>query len=404
MTKQVLDVLAPIQRIYNDAIPSSIRSRCSQSLSKCGQSFDQLFNRVYPEVFVLEGQEKNSGHPLTFAYAGAHPQILEYWAHTVLAAGFRKYSLGRYSFMEVPDGVQRDHPDCNFLLMESHDLTRPYLKKQAFHIPEWVEMVLDISGSVEKLFGNRRSDIQAWVQLSGFTFELARDPQQFDDFYNDMYLPYARERAGASENSTCASLSEIFSRGELILVKKEGLVVGGGLFEVQGQQAKCRAMGVRDGHDEDALAACYYFLIMEMKKRGYKKVHLGGARPFLNDEATRIKISLKAEASAGCHHACVSLALLRDSEGLQNFLINNPFICFEKEYNAHRAVFFQLDDKDNEGFNEMIQGAICYGLARTHIFVFSEEMAERSNYFFSVLSAWRVFDNSMPFVRERSVV
>jgi hypothetical protein len=164
-------------------------------------------------------------------------------------------------------------------------------------------------------------------------------------------------------------------------------------------------MGVKDGNREyvreGAVSACYYFLITEMKKRGFKKINLGGIRPFLNDGVTQFKISLKAQLALSQHNPLVSMMLLRYSPGIESFLINNPFVCFEEDGGGYRAVFFRPEDLPNEEFNDMVLDVICHGLLDSHIFVFSE-VAERSNYFFSVKPAYPMFNNTASAVKTKS--
>jgi hypothetical protein len=407
MTEPRATTVALVKRLYH-SVPLTIRYRYSFFSWQFHYQLKRFFYPLFPELVVLEGQEKNSGAPITMAYTGSRVQARECWAQQMFMPGVKRHFVGRHFFLNIPPYLRRHFPDCNLFLSEHNSITQSFSLKSGFAVPEWVDMELDISNPIERLLGNQREGIQRRIRKFGLSYEITRDPKYFDDFYYNMYVPYMRARhSEAVQLDTYSALHEVFSRGELILVKNENAILCAGLFEVQNQKVRCRKMGVRDGRweyvREGVIGACYYFLITEMKKRCYKKMHLGGTRPFLSDGVTKFKISLKAELASSQHNSCLTVAFLKNSQGLQSFLTHNPFICFEKSEEAFRAVFFQSEDQDTEDFNTMIQANVCHGLADSHIFVFGD-LNERSNYFFSVKPAWPLFDHSMPLMPSKPKV
>ncbi len=266
-------------------------------------------------------------------------------------------------------------------------------------------MEINISAPIEKLLGSQRSDIQRRIRKFELTYETTKDPRRFNEFYHKMYLPYMRQRhSDPAAIASYSALAEIFARGELILVSDASDILCGGLFEIQNEKVRCHKMGVKDGNleyvREGVIGACYYFLVSEMKKRSFKKIHLGEMRPLLNDGITKFKVSLKAEMAVTQHQPFISLTLLRYAPGIENFLISHPFITFDEREGAYRAVLFQPEDRPNEEFNDMVLDTICHGLIDTHIYIFGD-VAERSNYFFCVKPAYPVFNHCMPAAKQK---
>jgi hypothetical protein len=401
MVKTTFDLIGSLKRI-RQAVPVNFYHRPVLFLEECGEAFKRLIDPVFPEVFVYEGQEKGSSMPIAMAYAGTHTQVEDYWVRSALSDGWRKHSLGRQFYLNIPSVLNRTFPDCSLLLTEHNAMTKP---KSGFLVPEGIDMEINISAPIEKLLGSQRTDILRRIRKFELTYEITKDPRRFNEFYYKMYLPYMKQRnSDPAAVATYSVLAEVFARGELILVRDSSAVLCGGLIEIQNGRVRCHKMGVKDGNmeyvREGVIGACYYFMVSEMKKRGFKKVHLGEMRPLLNDGITKFKVSLKAELAVTQHHAFVSLALLRYSPGIESFLISNPFICFDEREGAYRAVIFQPEDRPNEEFNDRVLDTICHGLIDTHIFIFGD-VAERSNYFFCVKPAYPVFNHCMPAVKQK---
>jgi hypothetical protein len=366
-----------IRKIYHK-IPSQFRDKYATLAWNCSDQLKRFFAPIYPQVFVFKGIEKNSQLPLAFAYVGSPSQTQEYWAQAALADGFQKHALGRCFWTSIIHLLRKNALDCNFLVIECNPWTlAQFSKKPGFHIPRWVTMEMDITMPIEKLLGAERSEIQRKIRKYQLTHEMTRERNHLDDFYHHMYLPYIKTRYDtiALLNSHQRFL-EILSKGELILIKKENAIIAGGLLELNDTKVFFRMLGIRDGDPkyvhEGAIGALYYFIIVEMKKKGYQKISVGGSRPFLSDGVTKFKKSLKATVNPNDPNGRVWLKSLKNSPGMESFLINNPFI-FYKGKKPHRAVFMETKENySQQELKEALRISACNGIEETNLFIFSK--------------------------------
>lgn len=344
--------------------------------------FDRLkktINPLCPQVFVYHGVEKNSQWPLTFAYAGEPSQFEEYWVQAIFAPGHQKQMMGRHFWHTIVPFLKENSSDCNMLLTETNFLTLPFFSKNpGFNVPRWLDMEIDISLPFEKLLGEERLEIQRKIKKHQLTCEITREPKYFDDFYRRMYLPFIQTRhKNTAIFCTRERVMEILSKGVLVLIKKEGTVIAAAVFDSYHGHGRLRLIGILDGNTEyiqyGCVGALYYFIIIELKKRGHKKIHLGGTRTFLSDGVTKFKKSLKANVIPNDPNTRVWLKLLKNSPGVQNFLVHNPFIFYTDDGSPLRAVFMDsIENYTGHQLKNALRVSACNGIKETNLFIFSD--------------------------------
>jgi hypothetical protein len=370
--------------------------------SKSSVFLANLFIPFFPEVFLIEGAEKSSGLPLCAAFAGASHRIKEDWTNLIFEEHFKERSLGRHFFITMQALLRQQYPECALFFAEQNVITKMFSSRLGLSIPESVSMELDLSHPIENLFGREHGVLERSIRQLDLRHEMTTDRQVFENFYHGLYVPSMRRYD--MEIDSYRTLDDIFSRGELILVcNQDHDVVCAALCEVQGQKIYCRHLGVGESSDLKmgfAEKVCSFFLVQELKARGYQKIHLGETSPFLSDRKTACMIALKSQVALQQESPCLSMILFKNLPSVQSFLIRRPLISADKD--GYRAVFFQAEDQDNESFNDMVKHAVCPGLADSHIFVF-RDIAERSNYFFTVKPAWPLFDHPVIFTEPRPV-
>ena len=376
----------------NQKIPQGIRKAYMPLVYAWSYRLQKIFNLIYPSVIVFEGLEKHSQAPLNFVYAGFHSLISNYWSEAILSDGFRKYVLGRCFFWDIRSFLKRRDVKCSFMLMEHNELTLKNLNSNpGFRVPYWISMEIDISIPLEELLGRQKADAQRRIRKNGLSFEITHDAKCFDDFFHNMFMPYIQGRhADTALLDTQENLFKIFSKGALILIKREGQILAGGLIEFDNEKVSFRRLGVRDAKWEyvqlGVLGAIYYFLTVEMKKRGYSRLHIGGTRPLLSDGITKYKSSLKAKLEPKNKHSCLWMTFLNDSASVRSFLINNPFIFINKEKKPCRAVFATAGQGISpEGIENILHSCPCEGLAETYLFIFNNNKGASNKINYAIL-------------------
>jgi hypothetical protein len=367
-----------LRRLYRK-IPLGLRQHTTPVLYYLFYLIRRPVNALYPPVFVFEGKTQEGDLPFSFAYAGAHTLTQEYWATTALAPGFQKHSLGRCFFWHSLSLLKENHFDCDFVSIEHMFFTLKFLARtKGFRIPPWVRMEIILPNLDKKEWQDKKADIERLIRKNHLEYEIVHDPAAFDDFYYKMHLPYIKDRyeeTAVFENPQ--GLKEAFSRGGLILVKKGKDILGGGLFEYLPKQVRLRKFGIRDGNWEyvrlGVIGAMYYFLMVEMEKKGYEKILIGGTRPLLNDGVTKYKISVNAKLITKIDGTCLWLKFLKDSPALKNFLVNNPFVHFPKPNKPRRAIFLDLKPGSaQEEIDKILHASACEGLTGTDLFIFGD--------------------------------
>ncbi len=359
-------------------IPPGLQKFYMPFVGNVSYHIQKIVNFIYPPVLIFEGLERGSKSRLTFVYVGFHPQLEHYWTQISLCEDFRKQDMGRHFSWNIFSFLKKMPFGCDFLLMEENLLTlRCFHIILGFQIPYWVSMELDISAPIEKLLGSQRYSIQRKIRKNKLSHVMTKDRKLFDDYYYNMFLPYIRTRHASTVHlNTYQELLGMFSRGGLILIKKEERIVAGALFEFVGQEVKLRTFGIREGKWEyvldGALGAAYYFMVVEMKKQGYAKLFIGGARPFLNDGVTRHKILLDAYLAKDKKRSCLWLVLLRNSIGLKHFLTDNPFFFLDEKKDFYRAIFGEfIEGKLSQKCEDVVKSSYCGGLKEAFFFAFN---------------------------------
>jgi hypothetical protein len=345
---------------------------------QCVRLVKQFYNSLNLPLYILEGQGKDYSTALSFAYAGFYSWTLEYWAQAVLGQGFQKRSLGRRFIWEIIPLFKKEYPNLNFLLIENDSsFMRFFFRKHGLHVPHWAFMEIDISQPLEKLFGRQRLDVQRKIRQNSLTCQLSKELKDFNYFYHSMYLPYTKERHNdEAVVFTKQDLLNMFSRGELMFIKKGNECLSGGLVQFKKKNPGFSALGVLDGKWEyvryGVISALYYFLIIELKKKGYQKVSIGGSRPIFSDGVTKYKISINAQLLPEKNEPGLRLVLLKNTPAFKDFLICNPLIIYQDK-KPYRAIFVEMSKHYTQrNFDEIVKETSCRGLAGTELLVFDE--------------------------------
>lgn len=286
------------------------------------------------DLWILNGEEITSHQELSIAYAGTEVNR-NYLIKLAYDNSFNEKYLGRVWLWKIFNVVREKSPNCSLMVIGANKLLwRWFRKRTYFNVPFWVSSLADTSGDTSLLWGGKdvKNAIRK-VRNNKLSFEITQDPSRFDDFYYEMYRPYAMATYGNQAIIYPYDHSKKeFKNGELLLIKKENQYIAGTILVYKKMQASGRLVGVKDGNfdyvKEGAIDAIYYFVVRRFKEKGYKKIDLGLSRPFLKDGVLRYKrkwggrqISCSSRVDGAYY-----VEPLVNTPGLRVFLINNPFI------------------------------------------------------------------------------
>ena len=230
-----------------------------------------------------------------------------------------------------------------------------FKSKKRFVIPSWISCEIDLgidlrSQSISKhTFKNNVRKIKK----SNFKYTITKDPLDFSLFYNNMYLPYIKNRFdNLGHELSLEGMKISFENGELLLIKDGEDIIAGVLIDyiIMNGIPRTTLLGVLDGDfhyvKKGALIALSYYTIEYLRKKNHKKLSLGGARPFIHDGPLNQKLSWGANIVCETPIAFL-LCILSHKKCLKTFLSNNPFICKDRD-GLSLATFSEGNSKDEK--------------------------------------------------------
>ncbi|MHC4806120.1 MAG: hypothetical protein ACYTBX_07630, partial [Planctomycetota bacterium] len=250
-------------------------------------------------------------------------------------------------------------------------------KKKCFYIPLWVTGEVDISADVSSLIRNEslKSDLRR-IKRNKLHFELTNEPAQFDNFYYNMYLPHITKVHGNKAVIIKYDfMKREFRNCDLLLIKKEKEYIAGVLLAYTKNGARLWSLGVKDGNSDyikdGAIGAIYYFSVLHLKEKGYKKVNFGASRAFLKDGVLWYKKKWDQNI-VGTHKIGFLIKPLSKTVAVKGFFLNNPFIyAHNNRFNS--AVFVEAAQSFSEkDFQRFYKDYYLNGVSKLFIYRFEQ--------------------------------
>jgi hypothetical protein len=329
------------------------------------------------ELWRVEGEEQNSRLPLSILCAvNDDDHERNYVLQLIFGDSYCQKRLGRFWLWNLGKTISAAS-NCSFIVLRLCDLHLKVARMgDWFLIPAWLLGEVDLprnSQANHKVSGDlrriRRHELQG---------EITHDPQQLDDFYHNMHVPYATARFG-----NCAGVASYervrrqFQHSELLLIKNRDRSIAGQIILYLGKTAHLWDMGVRDGNHEyvkdGACCALSHFGLQYLENKGYKKASLGYSRPFLHDGTLQFKKKWSQRLVTADDEG-FALKVLSRTPAAKAFLCHNPFI-FRRRGKFFAAVFVDGDRPPSDEEIRAIDSDYFYaGLAR--LFIYCLEPAE----------------------------
>jgi hypothetical protein len=309
----------------------------------------RLLRDLKLKVWIVVGEEHNSGMPLSILYAGneinKNYPVKNYLVGIIFGASFHENYLGREWLWNIPKKIAHEGRDCSLMLIKVIKPLRKLLRtKNCHYIPAWVYGEIDIPAAPNS--ENLRRNLRK-IQKHSLRFEVTREPQKFDDFYYNMYVPYITKAHGNSAFIVPYEEKRTkFHNCDLLLVTKQDKSIAGTLIAYEKGSSRLWSQGIRDGNldyvKEGAATAFYHFSLLYLEDKGFTKVKSGNSRAFLRDGVLQYKRKW-SQKIIGTSRDWFVLKVLSYQGAAGSFLQENPFI-FEKRGCLHGAVFVDGHD------------------------------------------------------------
>jgi len=260
-----------------------------------------IFNNLCFDVFEVSGER-----PLFFITSTElYPFFIKHFcsdAKISKTSEIYAWDLKRFT---------REH---DTVIIEMHRYLAPLLSDGIITV-RWVRQELDLSISTHDI----TKHIRERKKMVQFQPEISTDMNDMKFFYEKIFTPYIKKRYENSfiDNYETFKRSLIKNPWELVLIKKNGLLVGGACCSLINDRYYWRINALTDELylKEGAMAAIYYYSILRGKEKKAKIIDFGQSRPFLSDGVLKYKKKWGAKIIADRSNRIVYLKNLND-EGL----------------------------------------------------------------------------------------
>jgi len=318
----------------------------------CFASFYRLYEVLRPKVVLLSGMERTNGKDLCIAVAG--PQETQAWFSAIAFLDRpENLSKGRVWKWNVWPIIKKAVPSCSFGVIQSRPIfeNRTHLA-DAFKIPSWIELDLDITPEGIRNKQNRYSDVARTITKNKLSFIVTKRDDDFRHFYYQMYEPYIQSRYGRSAVIIpFIRLKEELIDGELITILMGSQPIAGCLLKKNKSQVAVSKLGVLHGDfsyvKSGCISAMVYFVAHYLQNKGHKTMHMGFSRPFLSDGPLHFKKLFGARITntrLNKTREILYLKPLKHDQATRDFLVANPFVCFSSAGSPQVAVFLEMPD------------------------------------------------------------
>ena len=289
----------------------------------------RLFRPIQPSLihmncFLLKGKTKENLDLSVMVFA-KYENTVQYLSELAFSGTPQFTFLGRVTHNKILSVINEHKPDL--VLGDFAGIFSRFLSKSFLILPT-TNFSLDISHSIEEINANmmrlrRRSMRKA--RDSSYIYEVTKNPETLESFYQDIYLPFTSKTAHDSfiRPVPFALMEKWFLSGELLLVKSNDKCLAGLLYHREHESTiHCRSIAYTEGL---AAQAGLYRLIRTAKEDGYTRIDYGVAPPFMSDGLFFYKRSLGMEIGI-TGDDFLAVRLCNFEKPVQNFLINNPFV------------------------------------------------------------------------------
>ena len=353
------------------------------SLEYLRTNISKLFNILRLDVWIIIGDEISSNKRLAIIYAG-HEVGKNMLMKLAFSSSYSENYIGKKWLWKIPEVIEEVDHDCSLMITEAPcSFSKLFEGMKCFYIPFWVDGEIDMSvdsSTLSKLFKHKNSSLKSdlsKIKRNRLYFEVRNEPSQLYDFYYNMYIPYITKAHGnRSEIESYDYLKRELKKGsDLLLIKKEGEYIAGGLLIYKKNRSKLHLGGIKYGNSnyikDGAIGALFYFSVHYLAEKGITKIDLGSSRPFLKDGLLRYKKKWNQKIYRRTRMGFLFKPLLK-TDGVKGFLVNNPFI-YQDQTGLNGAIFLEGDQSFfKEYFSKICKDHYIKGLSKLMIYQFGE--------------------------------
>ena len=155
------------------------------------------------DLWHIKGNEISSQKEIETTYAGIE-ENKNLLIKVLYDSSYKEKYIGKFWLWKIRKTINNNGYNCSLMITELPKTFQKFFKKnKGFFLPSWIFAGLDISEDFDCIISKSRcfkSDRQK-VKKKNLSYEISTDPQQYYNFYHQMYVPHITNAYG-----DCASL------------------------------------------------------------------------------------------------------------------------------------------------------------------------------------------------------
>ena len=332
-------------------------------------------------LWILSGEEP-SQKKFRIIYAG-HEKNKNYIVDLAFGISYAETLIGTTWIWNLDRMITKNPHDCSLMVLEvDKAFCRLINNKNSFFIPSWVDGEVDIPADMSsfvKANSSVRSDVRR-IRKNNLQFEVTVEQRQFEDFYNNMYVPHITHVHG--NKSFLIPYYEMQDKAkncELLLIKNEKEYIAGLLIRYDSMKNIPRLwqLGIKDSNTDyvkaGAMGALYYYALIHLKEKGYKKVNYYLSRAFLKDGVLQYKKKWGLQVVNSTAKGFL-VKPLSNTTGIKRFFSRNPFIYADQDH-FNSAIFVDSNQLCSEkDFEQFYKQYWFKGLHQFVVYVFDDKI------------------------------
>jgi hypothetical protein len=244
--------------------------------------------RMRSDIVCFEGKQYSSGLKLKVCFVGNEKRG-DYFIRHLFGCKPPPQKNGRCLSLIKPAKIASFAATYDILMVEINRLLlKPYLAAGFFPIPEWIEFGRTVVGDTSLRYTGAskslKSDLNR-ISRSQFDISITKSEDDFNLFYDVMYLPYVISRYGPQRiTKSKRRLKKIFKKGFVLFINGPRGPVAGSVVSIERNHITETAIGVRNGSEEIFKAGVSglldFYIHQWAADNGKRFINVGHTRPF----------------------------------------------------------------------------------------------------------------------------
>lgn len=344
-------------KIHNN-LPKFLRKIISQMVIFFRDMALMRINNFYISMCILSGKDKMNKEDVRLLFFGDdlsfHFLSKNFVKEEMFYGEPKKIDLGMVFIGNIHRRIKDFSSEVDAVIIKTDRFFADFLQKKGFCIiPESVDMQLDISEPLEKIFEkftkSAKKDCRR-LKNFGYSSYITTDSEKLDFFLNKIYFPYRADRHDDEILPGSYSYNEIrsiFEDGKLLFIKDKDKYVAGSLVNENHVKKTVFMMGMGIIPDPELIiknvgSALVYFSIICAKENDFLKMEWGATPPFLNNGIFEYKKKWGCKIKKSIFIPSIyAVKLFNKKTQFLDFIMDNPFVYLED--NELKGLIFLKD-------------------------------------------------------------